>query len=85
MIRPGWAAGQKRSSILSVDCEDRALRRYILDMGLTPGTKVVLIKRAPMGDSLEIRGRGYELTLHKDDAAKIKIGDICKAQSQVRP
>lgn len=76
---------KREAVILSVDCEDRALRRHILDMGLTPGTKVVLVKRAPMGDPLEIRVRGYELTLRKDDAAKIKIGDIRKAQSQLRP
>ena len=50
---------------------DVALRRHFLDMGLTPGTVVTLVKRAPMGDPLEIYVRGYELTLRKEDAAKI--------------
>ena len=50
---------------------DAALRRHFLDMGLTPGTIVTLIKRAPMGDPLEIFVRGYELTLRKEDAARI--------------
>lgn len=38
--------------ILSVECEDKALRRHILDMGLTPGVEVTLIKTAPMGNPL---------------------------------
>ena len=40
-----------------------ALRRRLLDMGLTPGTKVMMRKKAPMGDPIEIKLRGYELTL----------------------
>ena len=42
-----------------------ALRRRLLDMGLTPGTKVMMRKKAPMGDPIEIKLRGYELTLRK--------------------
>ena len=56
--------------ILSVS-GDAALRRHFLDMGLTPHTVVTLVKRAPMGDPLEIYVRGYELTLRKEDAAQI--------------
>ena len=51
---------------------DAALRRHFLDMGLTPDTIVTLIKKAPLGDPLEIFIRGYELTLRKEDAAKIE-------------
>ncbi|MDO5402562.1 MAG: ferrous iron transport protein B [Eubacteriales bacterium] len=50
-----------------------ALRKHFLDMGLTPGTEVTLIKVAPMGDPIELRLRGYELTLRLADAAKIDI------------
>ena len=50
---------------------DAALRRHFLDMGLTPETIVTLVKKAPMGDPLEIYVRGYELTLRKEDAARI--------------
>ena len=53
----------KDAYILSIDCEDKALRKHILDMGLTPGVEVTLIKTAPMGDPLELRVRGSELTL----------------------
>lgn len=69
---------KKEATILSIDCEDKALRRHILDMGLTPGVKVSLVKKAPMGDPLEINLRGYDLTLRKNDAAKIKIYQIHK-------
>ena len=43
-----------------------ALRCRLLDMGLIPKTKVVVKKIAPMGDPIEIRLRGYELTLRKE-------------------
>ena len=50
-----------------------ALRCRLLDMGLIPGTAVSVIKVAPMGDPLELRLRGYELTIRKDDAAQITV------------
>ena len=50
-----------------------ALRRRLLDMGLTPKTKIQVRKVAPMGDPIELFLRGYELTLRKDDAAKIEV------------
>lgn len=50
-----------------------ALRRRLLDMGITPGTKVMIRKRAPMGDPIEIHLRGYELTLRIEDAQKIQV------------
>ena len=50
-----------------------ALRYRLLDMGLTPRTVVTLQKVAPMGDPLEIRVRGYELTLRVEDAKKIEV------------
>lgn len=59
--------------IESIECDDKALRSHILDMGLTPGVEVTLIKTAPMGNPLEIRLRGYELTIRKEDAAKLKL------------
>ena len=50
-----------------------ALRCRLLDMGLIPRTKVTLQKVAPMGDPIEIRVRGYELTLRIEDARKIEV------------
>lgn len=56
-----------------------ALHRHLLDMGITPGVKVTLMKTAPMGDPIEIHLRGYALTLRKDDAAKITLRGEAKA------
>ena len=50
-----------------------ALRRRLLDMGLTPGTCVTIRKVAPMGDPIELHLRGYELTLRLEDAQKITL------------
>ena len=49
------------------------LRQHFLDMGLIPGAEVTLIKLAPMGDPMELRIHGYELTLRLDDAAQITV------------
>ncbi len=66
----------KDAIISSIECNDRALRQHILDMGLTPGVEVTLIKTAPLGNPMEFRLRGYTLTIRKEDAAKIRIKDI---------
>ena len=50
-----------------------ALRCRLLDMGLTPRTLVTLRKVAPLGDPIEIRVRGYELTLPVEDAREITV------------
>ena len=50
-----------------------ALRRRIMDMGITKGVTVKVRKTAPLGDPIEITVRGYELTLRKDDAANIEV------------
>ena len=50
-----------------------ALRRRFLDMGLIPKTHITLTKVAPMGDPIEIRLRGYELTMRIDEAKWIEV------------
>ena len=52
---------------------DGALRCRLLDMGIIPKTRVTLQKIAPMGDPIEIRVRGYELTLRVEEAEKIEV------------
>ena len=59
-----------------------ALRQHFLDMGIIPGAIVTLVKYAPMGDPMELRINGYELTLRKDDAAKISIVKATKEDVQ---
>ena len=66
----------KDAVIESVEAKELALRKHILDMGLTPGTEITLVKVAPMGDPLEVRVRGYELTLRLEEASYIKLIDV---------
>ena len=53
-----------------------ALRQHFLDMGLIPQATVTMVKRAPMGDPIEVRIRSYELTLRVAEAQAITITDI---------
>ncbi len=50
-----------------------AIKRRIMDMGITKGTQLVIRKVAPLGDPIEINVRGYELSLRKEDAEKIEV------------
>ena len=52
-----------------------ALRRRIIDMGITPGAVIIMRKVAPFGDPIEINVRGYELSIRKSDAKEIVIKD----------
>ena len=61
------------SGIITAVGGDGPLRCRLLDMGLIPHTRVTLQKVAPMGDPIEIRVRGYELTLRVEEAQKIEI------------
>lgn len=74
----------KDAIISSVNCADQALRRHILDMGLTPGTEVTLVKVAPMGDPMQLLVRGYELTLRKADAANIGVENVHDMHEHIR-
>ncbi|MGN0843934.1 MAG: ferrous iron transport protein A [Kiritimatiellia bacterium] len=50
-----------------------ALKRRIMDMGLTKGTEIFVRKVAPLGDPIELNVRGYELSIRKDDATQIEV------------
>ncbi len=54
--------------------ESGPLKRRIMDMGITPGVEVKVVKMAPLGDPVEIRIRGYELSLRREEAARIEVG-----------
>ncbi len=55
--------------------EDSALKRRVMDMGITKGSKLYIRKVAPLGDPVEITVRGYELSLRKEDAHIVEIED----------
>ena len=53
-----------------------AIRRRIMDMGITKGVEIFVRKVAPLGDPIEISVRGYELSLRKEDAQTIEVENI---------
>jgi ferrous iron transport protein A len=71
-VKPGYGG-----TIVSIGGEG-ALRRHLLDMGLTPNTYVSVRKVAPMGDPIELFLRGYVLTIRQEDAAKIEVSGVEK-------
>lgn len=58
--------------IVKVEGEGK-IRRRLFDMGVTPGADIILMKKAPLGDPIEITIRGYELTLRKNEAIYVKV------------
>lgn len=54
-------------------CGEGALKRRIMDMGITKGAKIFVRKVAPLGDPVEVKVRGYELSLRKSDAEMIEV------------
>ena len=67
----GTACGQT-VTVRRIDGEG-AVRRRIMDMGLTKGTQVFVRKVAPLGDPIELTVRGYELSIRKADADRIMV------------
>lgn len=61
------------SAVIDTVGGEGALRQHFLDMGVIPGAKVTLIQYAPMGDPMELRIHGYELTLRLEDAQQITV------------
>lgn len=59
-----------------------ALRQHFLDMGIIPGTEITYMKAAPMGDPIEFRVWGYELTLRVSEAEKIQIVQVTDAKRE---
>jgi Fe2+ transport system protein FeoA len=65
----------KSGIVLNVGGE-KALRRRLLEMGITPRTTITVKKAAPMGDPIELLLRGYVLSLRLEDAEKIAIEEV---------
>ena len=59
--------------VLSIANQSPSVKRRLIDMGLTPGTQVTMVKIAPLGDPMEVALRGYEMSLRKADAAQITV------------
>ena len=65
-----------QSGIIDTVGGEGPLRLRFLDMGMIPGTRVVLQKIAPMGDPIQIQVRGYELTIRREDARKMLLREV---------
>ena len=66
-LKPG-----QQGTVVSIG-EKGPVRRRIMDMGVTPGAEIKVIKIAPLGDPIEVNIRGYELSLRKSEAQQIQI------------
>jgi ferrous iron transport protein A len=60
------------AEITSIDCE-RPLSRRLMEMGLLPGTRVRVVRLAPLGDPIELRVRNYSLSVRRTEASKIAV------------
>lgn len=65
-----------KSAVVTVVGGEGELRQHFLDMGVIPGAEITLVKYAPMGDPIELRIHGYELTLRLADAEKIQVKPV---------
>lgn len=74
----------KSATIVSVG-GDGALRQHFLDMGIIPGIDVTVVKYAPMGDPIEIKIHGYELTLRMADANQIEVINVRDSKNDIEP
>ena len=64
--------GQK-AKVLKLNEENKAIRRHLLDMGITRGVEITIKKVAPMGDPIDLQLRDYELCLRKEDLSKLTV------------
>jgi Fe2+ transport system protein FeoA len=62
----------ERGVIVALDCEPSAARR-LMELGLVPGTEIVVVRRAPLGDPLEVSVRGVHLSLRRSEARRIHV------------
>ncbi len=71
-----------QEGIVSAVKGDRRIRRRILDMGIVKGTKIQIVRRAPLGDPIEFTLRGYHLSLRKEDADRVYVRFIQKTSKE---
>lgn len=75
-LKPG------KNAVITAVGGEGSLRQHFLDMGMIPGAEVTLVKYAPMGDPVELRVHGYELTLRLADAAKIEVEETKSPENE---
>jgi Fe2+ transport system protein FeoA len=65
-------ASGKKGRIKEIECQG-PLKKKLLDMGVIPGTEVEVLKVAPLGDPIDVKVKGYQLSLRKEEAKHITI------------
>lgn len=65
----------KKCKVIKVSAEAK-IRRRLMDMGIVPGTDMVIHGKAPMGDPIEVVVRGYHLTLRKNEAEEVIVANL---------
>ena len=73
-----------RARVQGVRCAP-AVRRRLLEMGLLPGTELSVVRRAPLSDPIEVRLRGYSLSLRKSEAAGVTVSLVPRASTERAP
>lgn len=73
-----------RACVQGVRCAPR-VRRRLLEMGLLPGTELTVVRRAPLGDPIEVRLRGYSLSLRKSEAAGVAVTPVEQPATERAP
>ena len=73
------------SGVITAVGGEGSLRQHFLDMGVIPGAEVTLIQYAPMGDPMELRIHGYELTLRRADGEKVTVTPLPKDRAPAPP
>jgi len=75
-MKLGEVAVGDRCRVVGFTEGSKAYRKKLLAMGLTPGTEFTVTRYAPMGDPVELRVRGFSLSLRKDEAASVQVESI---------
>jgi ferrous iron transport protein A len=75
-IKMNMLAVGDQGKVTGFDQAGKAYRKRLLAMGLTPGTEFIVTRFAPLGDPVEIKIRGFSLTLRKNEAEVLKIEKI---------
>ena len=65
-----------QARIVGLSMGEKAYRQRLVAMGLLPGTEFTVLRRAPLGDPIEIRVRGFALSLRKNEASILKIEEV---------
>ena len=72
MVLSDLKVGEK-AKIIKLNVQNKEIRRHLLDMGLTTGTKIEIKNKAPMGDPIDVKLRDYELCISKSDLKQIDV------------